>query len=298
MSLELLAQAASHPAFDPTPIPASLAACHVPFELLQSDDLETGIAERLRDYGRIALVGPPGCGKSSVARYVMALKGDGLAPIWIDVASEGDRIAGTRGFLEILISQLVRHAQRAGRLQPDERRRLLTSSTPIDQLPSEERTTKLQLGGDVWLLKGEIANEVTRIVRGADAYRTTDEFRSAARDVLALIAASELVPVLVADDTDRILRVAGDEEALERRFNGFFGEVVREIAEQLECGLLIAVHDDYVTRAGYREMTDGMFESVRIPAITQEEHVGAIITSRASFSMTTRRGAACSRRRL
>ncbi len=70
MSLELLAQAASHPAFDPTPIPASLAACHVPFELLQSDDLETGIAERLRDYGRIALVGPPGCGKSSVARYV------------------------------------------------------------------------------------------------------------------------------------------------------------------------------------------------------------------------------------
>ena len=66
---------------------------------------------------------------------------------------------------------------------------------------------------------------------------------------------------------------------------GFFGDVLRELADSFECGLLIAVHDSYLDSAvfDYRQLTAGLLQDVRMPKLTQPEQLAAIISRRAAF---------------
>jgi hypothetical protein len=112
---------------------------------------------------------------------------------------------------------------------------------------------------------------------------STQDLRDAARDTLAAVSAHGRIPVIVADDTDRLLRVPTDPEKRERLFHGFFGEVLVEIADHLECGLLISVHEEYRARSEYRTYTQGRLEELHIPPIGTVEQLAAIIDRRASF---------------
>jgi hypothetical protein len=86
----LLAAATAPQVFDPTPPPDTLGACLAPYESLIDDcHLESDLHTRLHAYARIALVGPRGCGKTSVARY--ALDADDVAMILINVVTEEQR---------------------------------------------------------------------------------------------------------------------------------------------------------------------------------------------------------------
>jgi hypothetical protein len=252
--------------------------------VLTGRDVEADVRRDLSNYGRVALMAPIGAGKSSLARYILRSDGHNLAPIWINVATEEHDLIGTvRGFLEVLATQLVRKAERANRLNPDKRRELLRKVQRSEPLGSDDEKLEVMLGGSLWLLKSELASEVSRAFDYGSAYRPTEALRDAAREALAILREHELVPVLVADDTDRLLRVGSSAEVSERLFRGFFGEVLREITEQLDCGLVIAAHDRYAEREDYREMTDGRLETVPLPILDQPRHFGSLITARIEF---------------
>jgi hypothetical protein len=270
-------------AFDPTPMPDSLAACLKPYEqLVEGCRLESEISSAVASYGRVGLVGGIGCGKSGVSRY--ALTRDGIGMIALNVVTEDrEKIATVRGFLEILVSQLLSTATIAAGLPSETRERLLAGAAPTEALPGSEIQTRVELGGAAWLLSGGVAREVTRTLEQIDAYRSTQDLRQAARDALQAISASDVVPVLLADDTDRLLAVADDPDQGDRLFRGFFGEVLREIAEQLECGLVIAIHETYRDRADYAELTAGRIETKEIPSLTQPGQLAQIIDRRGEF---------------
>ena len=80
-----------------------------------------------------------------------------------------------------------------------------------------------------------------------------------------------------------LLRIATDGAAQDQLFRGFFGDVLRELADNLECALLVAAHDEYRTKPGYSEMTDGIIRHLAVPALTKPAQIGAVITARAEF---------------
>jgi hypothetical protein len=287
VSSDLIAKAAdARAAFDPTPPPSSLHVCHVPFEELTgaASQVETLVSRRLADYDRIALTGPIGCGKSSLARYALRDWHGRLAPIWINVATEDhERVASVRGFLEILVSQLSARAARADEIDDKRRRELAGAAQPTEQLG--EIATKMggELGGSYWLLTGKLSREVSRTIPQGEVYRATEDVRQAARDALAAIAGQERVPVLVCDDTDRLLNVAAAPDRRETLFRGFFGDVLRDIAEHLECGLVVAAHDSYRSMDGYADMTAGLLDELQVPALDQSHQIAQIITARVEF---------------
>ncbi len=78
--------------------------------------------------------------------------------------------------------------------------------------------------------------------------------------------------------------MAGDNGQGDALFRGFFGEVLREIAEQLECGLVIAVHDRYRDREDYAGFTAGRITTKEIPRLTEPGQLAQIIDRRGEFA--------------
>jgi hypothetical protein len=204
------------------------------------------------------------------------------------VTEDREKIATVRGFLEILVAQLLSRATTATKLSDELRERMLASAAPTEALPRIEIRTRGELGGALWLLNGGVAREVTRTLGEAESYRSTryrstQDLRQAARDALEAISANDVVPVLLADDTDRLLAVANDPAQADALFRGFFGEVLREIAEQLECGLVIAIHDKYREREDYAGFTAGRITTKEIPSLTEPGQLAQIIDRRGEF---------------
>jgi Cdc6-like AAA superfamily ATPase len=284
VSHELVREAALGRAFDAEPLPDSLAACHVPFSRLVGRDAEGELRERLVRRGRVGVVGPVGSGKSSLVRYVV--QDDRLAPVLVNVATEdAEKVGDPRAFLEVLISQIARTAQRAEALGEEERAALLRAGQATETLPGRDVKVGGAFGASAWMLSGRIAGDLTRTLPPGEVYATTDQLRDAAGAALRAIAAYDRVPVLVADDTDRLLRLT-DEEQSRRLFEGFFGEVLRMIVDTLDAALVVAVHDRYRAEPehGYDALTEGRIEHhLAIPELTEPVQLGRVITARAQF---------------
>jgi hypothetical protein len=191
----LLAAATAPQVFDPTPPPDTLGACLAPYESLIDD---CHLHTRLHAYARIALVGPRGCGKTSVARY--ALDADDVAMILINVVTEEQKdISTVRGFLRILVSQLVNRAETAGKITGSQRQKLLAAAQPTLPLDRKLISYRAALSGGQWLLRGGIARDVTKTIGGGRSYNTTQALREAAAEALEVVGSHGLVPVLVAE---------------------------------------------------------------------------------------------------
>jgi Cdc6-like AAA superfamily ATPase len=140
-----------------------------------------------------------------------------------------------------------------------------------------------ELGGSLWLLDGTVSREVTRTLEHGDAYTATEDLRQAARDAMNVIAGHDQVPVLVCDDADRLLRTTAGSDQGRTLFEGFFGDVVRDLAEHLECGLIVAAQDSYREQEGYGDMIAGLLEELPVPPVDRSEQVGQIISARVAF---------------
>lgn len=284
MSLDLVREAALGRAFDAEPLPDSLADCHVPFSALVGEDVEGDLTARLERYGRVGVVGPVGAGKSSLVRYV--LRADAFAPIFVNVATEDPvKVRDPRAFLEVLVAQLARTAARAAALPEEERAALLRAGMRAETLPGRDVRRGAEFGVWAWVLRSKLASELTTILPPDEVYATTDQMREAAQAALRAIAAHGQVPVLVADDTDRLLRMP-DEKLSARLFTGFFGEVLRMIVDTLEAGLVVAVHERYRDEPehAYDALVEGRIEHhLEIPRLTEAEQLGLIVGARARF---------------
>jgi hypothetical protein len=284
MTHALLREAALGRAFDAEPLPDSLPECHVPFAELVGQDAEGELRARLERYGRVGVVGAVGSGKSSLVRYV--LRDERFAPVFVNVAIEDpDKVKDPRRFLEVLVSQLARTAARAAALSEDQRAELLRAASPTETLPGQDVTRGGEFGAWVWVLRGKIAADLTTTLPAGEVYATTDQLREAAQAALRAIAAYDCVPVLVADDTDRLLRMP-DQAVSRRLFVGFFGEVLRMIVDTLAAALVVAVHDRYRREPEHRydELIEGRIEHhLPIPELTEPEQLGRLITGRTQF---------------
>jgi Cdc6-like AAA superfamily ATPase len=277
MSIEAL-RAALSPAFDPELPPSELAACHTPYARLNADDVEARLRTLLESYNRVAITGPVGCGKTSLARFV-ADGSPALAPIYLNVAAEDrDKLKTPRGFQELLLTHLADAADES--LGGGERERLLRRGQPATDLAGVERHTGGELGAD-WIAK--VAGDLTKTLPPRESYRNIRQMAEPSNDALDAIRAYDLVPVVVADDTDRLLRLPGEDG--EQLFQAFFGEVLRSLVDQLhDFALIVAVHDDYRERDDYAELVSGRIEHhLDVPILSEPRQLAEIFETRAAF---------------
>jgi tellurite resistance protein len=126
-------------------------------------------------------------------RYVVQARP--LAPVLVNVATEAPgKVAEPRAFLEVLIAQLARTAERANALSEKERAELLREGRATQSLPGRDTALRAEFGVSAWMVDARISGDLTKTLPPGEAYATTDQLRDAARDALRAIAGHSLIP--------------------------------------------------------------------------------------------------------
>jgi hypothetical protein len=104
-----------------------------------------------------------------------------------------------------------------------------------------------------------------------------------ARQLLDLIRADDLQPVLVLDDTDKWLNTTWQPDATTVR-SAFFGRVIRVLAEDLSTAAVVAVHPTYLADAEYQS-AGSLDNTIHVPAIPSPAAVGQILGRGAGLAL-------------
>jgi hypothetical protein len=286
VSTALLARLSREGAFDPTPLPADLAALHVPFdELLGQPETEATLAAAAVAKGRIALVGPMGSGKSSVLAHVFQAE-RGFAPIHVSVAPEQDSTVTDPGaFAQHVVRVVGAWAAEVEMLEPSELEELLHAVSDRRVLPSRRTTHRGRIALQLpWLARAELARELTRELKTSEELsRSAVEYLTALERMFRLIRTVELTPVLVIDDSDRWLRRGEPRPDI---VAAFFGRIVRELAN-FALGFTVAVHERYLELDEYRESTVGILNTrIDVPSLTDGDQLVRILDHRVELHAT------------
>lgn len=286
MSRELIAAMYEQHVFDAMLLNADLGRFHVPFDELRGEHAtEAALQDSVARFERVALNGISGSGKSSVVRHVMDPAPDGIAPIWLSLAYKDDSLAtDPLSFAQSIVDALSAHAVAAQRLTDAQREEVLAAATGEIPLPTVARRRGGSLGVKAWMLQGSVARDVSTTVSGGEMRRSEGEVLERANDVLEAIRAHGRQPVVVMDDTDRLIG-RGDPDRL---IPSFFGGVLRAAIEDLRAGVVIAVQPYYLKRDDYREHARGIIEAhVAIPEVPDVGGVAAILTARVHYTEPT-----------
>lgn len=286
MTQDALARLRGAHAFDPAPRQDELYALHVPFdELTGTRTCEAALDGALRGAERVALVGASGAGKSSVTAHVLGPLVEGLAPLAVPVALEAREVAvdpvAFAGHLVRSVARTVEHAhpRSAGRA----RAHAAATAPPT----SHRRRRRFSIAPEWMGTRAELAIELEAVV-SAPA-RPGAQVLEQARSVLALIAAHDLQPVLVLDDTDKWLQAPWMPDAAEVRA-GFFGRVVRLLGEELSVAAVVAVHTSYLADPAYRAAGGFLETTIEVPALPSAAALGAVLARRAELAGEPRLG--------
>ena len=279
MSVELLAQLQERSAFDPAPRHDALYEVHVPFdEITGATGCEGALNAAIRSGRRVALVGPAGAGKSSVTAHVLGPLVEGLAPLLVPVAVgvDGSDIAtDQRAFARHLLGLLRRQI---GKSLPDR------AGRPGLEAPRRQRqvtSTRRATMGPPWLTV-ELSREIQAVLD--DTAETARELLEQVRDVLAVVTEAGLRPVLVLDDTDKWINSPWQPDVRRIRA-GFFGSVIRVIAEDLSAAAVVAVHDSYRGDPAYEAAQGFLDTTVDVPPLTSSAAVERILARRVELSL-------------
>jgi hypothetical protein len=279
VSLELLTHLQREHAFDPTPVRDDLGIYHVPFtELVGDTHPERTLHEACLRHERVALVGESGTGKSSLTASVLGPIAEGVAPIIVPVAREAfEVVREPRTMFAHLAGVIAAYAEEASLLDDVARDAALSRATaqrPIGRAAG--RSARVTLG---WM-GAQLGAELSRQAAPSRSIeRSATETLETVHQMIEIIRAESLVPVLVLDDTDRWLTGSAYKEP-ETLVGAFFGRVLPELAE-LRCALVVAVHRRYLTdpmtQAAVRRTLDTPIE---IPSLTAAGAIGRVIESR------------------
>lgn len=282
---ELLSALLDANAFLPSSLHDDLVACHVPFDQLVVDaSVERALEERARRGLSVGLIGKSGSGKSGAAAYVFGRLGSDFAPIHAPVFYEAEQTVREPGqFARYLLQKLLGIAEPLAAIDAGKREEMLVAASERVTTPARTIGHSGGVGLDVWLLKGEVARDVTEAIRGGDLAGSTDAVLQSIDTVIDAIHDGGLTPIVLIDDTDRWLQVGDvDRSAL---VAGFFGTIVRMLAER-ECGLVVAVHESYLDMPAYREGTRGFLtDSITIPKLDSPDALAQIVDRRVAIQV-------------
>ncbi len=251
--------------FESTPQRGNLAALHVPFDQLTGNDrTEARLLGAIHRNEPSAVVGASGSGKSSVIAHVLNPVTEGVAPLLVPVAAMPTITVDTPAHLvDHLVATVSRHAHAAMDVDAELANRTRTVI----------RTRRGALGSGWGWIRGDLAREVrhqTQIERTASFADKTDVLIR----ILEAIAADELRPVLVFDDTDRWLGIERADLVQQ-----FFGESLRWLLD-LGAGVVVAVHHAYFSIAPQVDLLQYLDTQITIPQLTDPASISSIITRR------------------
>lgn len=268
MSLEVLEALEDARAFESTHPFNRLSDFHVPFdELTGCEATESALRGMAERQGKVALVGPSGAGKSSVIASVLGPLSEGLAdeviPLRIPVAAlDSETATEPNAFAQHLLRTVVRYSSEI--LSKEEREAL--SRSAADQVSSERggRSHRFSAGAPKLLIDLGFATEIKA---GAEQFVHAQSGGAAIEGSVRLVEifrAHGREPFLIIDDSDHWIRIAGKD--LTETADGFFLRVVPLLAREIDCGFVLAIHNQYLELESYREAGVLLSQTIRLPS--------------------------------
>ncbi len=257
-------------AFDATRRFEELSFYHVPFDRLNGDErTETALARQITNSGRVVLVGHSGSGKSSVISSVFGPFATALpenfVPLRVPVAAEQDATVTEPGALaRHLVLYITRWASRE-RFSEAEQQDFERGVAEVTRRAKGQKTRQYHVGLPIWLADVSLAQEVQSAGEDYETHSSASDAVERLKLMLVLFASHNLAPVIVFDDSDTWLRIAG----LDRTevANAFFMKSVRMMSKELDASFVLAVHNDYLPLAGYKEASQLLSGEIHIPRL-------------------------------
>ena len=262
-------------AFDHFPTNTNLSDLHVPFDALTgTSNYEAPLAASLRRGQRAAVIGPSGAGKSSIINYVLNPLALGIQPIPVPIYNDSDVATDVTAFVKHLTATLRELAEEAA---PSRARRL-------PGRPRGQRTVSKTLTGgfDVKILNLQVARDVQEVAKEQPQSRAA--VLTQAQEILDIFREQRLVPVIVLDDTDRWIQDPAH-PAADHRAETFFRDVLRTIPDSLDCGLVVAVHNSYISSRGWTAARTVMTDLIELPKLPNPAALGSILLARAQATL-------------
>lgn len=267
MSFELLEALDDARAFEATHRFEDLGDFHVPFDLLTGTNSTEASLQRLAERrGKVALVGPSGAGKSSVIASVLGPLAEALAeeviPLRIPVAATDPETATEPGaFSRHLLRTVIRYSTEI--LSEKERETLARAATNQVSTQGRQRSRRFSVGAPQLVADVGLATEVkSGAEQFVDEPTAGDAVEGAAR-LVEVFRAHGREPFLIIDDSDHWIRI-GDKNLLEVA-DAFFTRIVPMLAREVGCGFVVAVHDEYLDLASYREARGLLSRAIELP---------------------------------
>ena len=262
-------------AFDPSPLRADLPRTHVPFEdLVPGANVETNALDALCHTERIAVVGPTGSGKSSLIGHLLAGT-DRVAGIRVSVEAQSPEVVTEpAAFAGHVLRELGRLSDASRLLRS--RRRLSASARAVTV--EQRRRARGGVNLPTWLADASVAAEMESAVSATFELPSSELFEAAHEAIVTITASTKRFPVIVIDDSDAWLRT--DLADRSQLVGGFFGRVLHRVADEWAVGLLVAVHDDYLTNPAYPRASGSLSKEIRLPRLPDHQALRQIVAAR------------------
>lgn len=247
-----------------------LEAYHVPFdELTGEQSVERQLMYWSTCRGRVALIGDSGAGKSSVMASVFgALSEDlppGLVPTRIPVElASSETITEVGGFGRHLVRHILNWAAPEV-LSSGEQEAIERQLAGMERRTGRRRRLGFSLGtGRLLPVDASLIGDLTGAASDFERQLGNGDVVTALKRLVGLFRARDLEPFLVFDDTDAWLQLPGQEAAALELATGFFGNNLRMLTRELDCGFALAIHRSYLSLPAYQEIADSL-EPIDLP---------------------------------
>jgi ABC-type dipeptide/oligopeptide/nickel transport system ATPase component len=261
---------------------------HVPFDQLNGDERTEATLTRLVGNGdRVAVVGASGCGKSSLLASVLGPLAENLpgriVPMRVPIAAEADATVTDPGSMARHLVRYITRWASPERFSDDERHFFEGTVAEATRRSGPGGTREFHIGLPLWLARAEFASQVQSIGTDYESRGMAADAVEALRRLVALFASHELYPILVFEDSDAWLNIPGLDRS--QVANAFFMRTIRMLAKEVDAGLVVAVHEEYLALEGYKVTSGLLSGEIHVPRlINARDGIDAILRDRMTIA--------------